>query len=83
LGSSSSGIDPELAQQVAEMRSKIPPLRLNQFGGIAEWIEDFAEAQPGISHMSNLWAAFPGPHITSTNKTTFPAAQVSLDHRLM
>jgi hypothetical protein len=41
------------------------------------------QAQPGISHMSNLWGAYPGPQITSANKTTFAAAQESLDHRLM
>ncbi len=80
---SSNGVSHALANQVAQMRAKLPPLRLNQFGGIAEWIEDYAEAQPGISHMSNLWAAYPGPQITSANKTTFAAAQVSLDHRLM
>lgn len=84
LGSAhSANIDSALAQRVAHMRSKLPPLRLNQYGGIAEWIEDFVEAQPGISHMSNLWAAYPGPQITSANETTFNAAQVSLNHRLM
>jgi hypothetical protein len=28
------------------MRAKLPPLRLNQYGGIAEWMEDFEEVFP-------------------------------------
>jgi len=38
--------DTEFANQVTAMRAKLPPLRLNQYNGIAEWMEDFEEASP-------------------------------------
>jgi alpha-L-fucosidase 2 len=34
------------ARRVSAMRAKLPPLRLNQYGGIAEWMEDFEEVCP-------------------------------------
>lgn len=33
----------DFANQVIAMRAKLPPLRLNQYDGIAEWMEDFEE----------------------------------------
>jgi alpha-L-fucosidase 2 len=36
-------VNASLAQQVASMRAKLPPLRLNQYNGIAEWIQDYTE----------------------------------------
>ena len=35
--------DDAFARKVAEMRAKLPPLRLNQYQGLAEWMEDFEE----------------------------------------
>lgn len=35
--------DEAFASKVAEMRARLPPLRLNQYGGIAEWMEDYEE----------------------------------------
>lgn len=35
--------DTAFADQVTTMRAKLPPLRLNQYDGIAEWIENYEE----------------------------------------
>lgn len=35
--------DEGFAKRVSDMRAKLPPLRLNQYGGVAEWMEDFEE----------------------------------------
>lgn len=35
--------DSSFVQRVTDMKSKLAPLRLNQFGGIAEWMHDFEE----------------------------------------
>ena len=35
--------DNAFEKRVASMRERLPPLRLNQYGGIAEWMEDFEE----------------------------------------
>ena len=37
------GADQAFVQQVLEMRSKLPPLRTNQYDALAEWIHDFEE----------------------------------------
>ncbi|KAK4154613.1 Six-hairpin glycosidase-like protein [Chaetomidium leptoderma] len=74
--------DEAFAKQVANMRAKLPPLRLNQYGGIAEWMEDFEEANPGNGHVSHLVPLYPLNHITSANETLFKAAITSLEHRL-
>ncbi|KAK4031507.1 glycosyl hydrolase family 65, N-terminal domain-containing protein [Parachaetomium inaequale] len=74
--------DKAFEKRVADMRARLPPLRLNQYGGIAEWMEDFEEANPGNGHMSHLVPAYPLPHITSANETLFKAAITSLQHRL-
>ncbi len=70
------------AQRVTQIRAKLPPLRLNQYGGIAEWIHDFEEANPGNGHVSHLAPVFPLGHITSANQTLFNAAITSLEHRM-
>lgn len=35
--------DPQFTDQVTALRAQLPPLRMNQYGGIAEWIHDFEE----------------------------------------
>lgn len=37
--------DVAFEKRVADMRARLPPLRLNQYAGIAEWMEDFEEAR--------------------------------------
>jgi alpha-L-fucosidase 2 len=72
----------DFADQVTAMRAKLPPLRLNQYNGIAEWMEDYKEALPGIGHMSHLVGLYPLGRITASNTTIFNAALTSLKHRL-
>ena len=47
-----------------------------------EWIEDYAEAEPGMSHVPQLIGADPLAEITSANQTVFSWAKSSLDRRL-
>lgn len=35
--------DSNLADRATALRAKLPPLRMNQYGGIAEWIHDYNE----------------------------------------
>jgi alpha-L-fucosidase 2 len=35
--------DQELVDKATALRSKLPPLRENQYGGVAEWIHDYNE----------------------------------------
>jgi len=74
--------DASFVARLAAARSKLPPLRLNQYSGIAEWMHDYEEANPGNGHVSHLAAVYPLGHITSANETLFRAAVTSLNHRV-
>ena len=74
--------DNSFSSQIINLRDKLAPLRQNQYGGIMEWIEDYAEADPGMSHVSQLIGAYPLAQITSANQTTFNWAISSLNRRL-
>jgi alpha-L-fucosidase 2 len=47
-----------------------------------EWLEDYAETEPGMGHVSQLIGAYPLAQITSANQTTFKWAISSLNGRL-
>lgn len=74
--------DKKFVQRVTDMRAKLPPLRLNQYDGLAEWIDDYKEANPGNGHVSHLVTTYPLNHITNANATLFNASITSLNHRL-
>ncbi|KAF2105023.1 hypothetical protein NA57DRAFT_51805 [Rhizodiscina lignyota] len=74
--------DTDFAAQVTSLRAQLPPLRVNQFGGIAEWIKDYNETDPGHRHYSQLWGLYPGSQITASNSTLFEASNSSLHRRL-
>ncbi|CZR61717.1 uncharacterized protein PAC_11614 [Phialocephala subalpina] len=74
--------DAQFTAQITELRAQLPPLRVNSFGGIMEWIHDYNETDPGHRHFSHLFGLFPGSQITNSNATNFNAAKVSLQRRL-
>lgn len=74
--------DQELTRELVETRAQLPPLRLNAYGGIMEWIEDYNETEPGHRHFSHLFGLYPGNQITVSNEMTFSAAATSLQRRL-
>jgi alpha-L-fucosidase 2 len=74
--------DADFSSQITSLRGKLAPLRQNRYGGIMEWIEDYAETQPGIGHVSQLIGAYPLAQITSANQTAFNWAISSLTRRL-
>jgi len=74
--------DTSLVAEIRTLLPKLPPLRQNKWGGVMEWIEDYDEAEPGMSHMSQLLGAYPLADITPANQTTFNWAISSLNRRL-
>lgn len=74
--------DATFSSQITSLHGKLAPLRQNRYGGIMEWIEDYAETQPGIGHVSQLIGAYPLAQITSANQTVFNWAISSLTRRL-
>lgn len=75
--------DGNFAAVIAEMRGKLPPIRIGESGGIMEWLSEREEAEPGHRHMSHLFALFPGNGISpETTPELAEAARKTLTMRL-
>ncbi|KAI6606587.1 hypothetical protein MCOR04_000886 [Pyricularia oryzae] len=72
----------ELQDRLKSARARLPPLRRDQYGGLAEFIHDYTEDEPGHRHFSQLFGLFPGSQITSSTSLPFEAAKRSLARRL-
>jgi alpha-L-fucosidase 2 len=67
--------DEAFAKRVTDMRAKLPPLRINQYGGIAEWMEDYEEVwHTGITYVED------GSVRGSTNSPALPQANPGNGH---
>ncbi len=76
------GEDRAFVSRLEAALKKLPPVRLNQFGGIQEWIDDYPEAEPGHRHMSHLFGLHPGNTITPETPALFEAARKTIERRL-
>ncbi len=77
------GVEPEFENELATLLKKLPPISISKNGTILEWMEDYAEAEPGHRHMSHLFALFPGTQITVKNNPDLAnAARRTLERRL-
>ncbi|MDM8003640.1 MAG: glycoside hydrolase family 95 protein, partial [Bacteroidota bacterium] len=76
------GVDREWADSLQTILDRVPPDRVASNGTIAEWIEEYAEAEPGHRHMSHLFALHPGTQITPGTPELYAAARKTLERRL-
>lgn len=68
--------------ELAAAIKRLPPLRVTGSGTLAEWIEDYREAQPIHRHASHLYPVFPGRQITpDATPDLARAARATLDRR--
>ncbi len=74
----------ELAEQLAEMLTKLPPISIGKYGQIMEWAEDYDEVEIGHRHISQLFALHPADLI-SPQKTPklADAARATMIRRLI
>jgi alpha-L-fucosidase 2 len=75
------GVDPDFAARLAEMRPRIAPNQVGQYGQLQEWLEDKDDPKNTHRHVSHLWAVYPGWDITWQDKKLFDAARQSLIYR--
>jgi len=62
---------------------RLPPMQVGAHGQLQEWIEDFAEADPGHRHISHLYGAHPSDQITPRDTPELAdAVRTTLDRRL-
>ena len=75
------GISDDYLRKMNEVEAKLPPVSINRYGGIQEWIKDYEEQEPGHRHMSQLFGLYPGTTITK-DSSLMVAARKTLEHRL-
>ena len=76
--------EPEMRAELAGALDRLAPLQISpKDGRLQEWVEDYAEPEPGHRHMSHLFGLHPGAQITPrATPELAAAARKSLDHRL-
>jgi alpha-L-fucosidase 2 len=76
--------EPEFCQQIRSALNRLAPVQISpKTGRLQEWVEDYAESEPGHRHMSHLYALHPGSQITpSGTPELLAAARKSLEYRL-
>jgi alpha-L-fucosidase 2 len=78
------GVDSSFRMQLAAALRRLAPLEISSSTGrLREWIEDYAEVDPGHRHISHLFAVYPGHQITLRGTPALAAAaRKSLEYRL-
>ncbi len=75
--------DEDFRARLIAMKERLPPLKINPDGRLAEWAEPFQEQNPGHRHISHLWGLCPGNLIDcEQTPALFAAARKSLDVRV-
>ena len=75
-------ISPESGRKAAEIRAKMPPLRVGKHGQLMEWLKDYDEPEPGHRHISHAFGLYPAAQITHATPELYRAIEVSLERRL-
>ena len=76
------GIDKELREKLKEIKDRIAPNQIGQYGQLQEWLEDKDDPENKHRHVSHLWGLHPGDEITMENTPElFDAARKSLEMR--
>jgi alpha-L-fucosidase 2 len=75
-------VDNDLRAKLTEMRARIAPNQIGQYGQLQEWMEDKDDPRNEHRHVSHLWGVFPGSEITPYGTPDlFKAARQSLIFR--
>lgn len=74
--------DIAFSNELKNVLKQMPPTKINSYGGIQEWIEDYKEYEPGHRHISHLFGLYPGTTISQQTPVLFEAAKKTLAHRL-
>jgi len=72
----------KLIERIKDTGSRLAPIKINSYGGICEWNEDYEEIDPGHRHISHLFAVYPGNQITEDTPELRQAARKTLERRL-
>jgi alpha-L-fucosidase 2 len=77
------GRDADYRTELRTALARIPGLKIGKYGQLQEWSEDYEEAEPGMGHVSHLFALFPAEQITVRGTPALArAARMSLERRV-
>ncbi len=78
------GVDEAFRREVEDALERLAPISISpETGRLQEWVEDYAEPDPGHRHLSHLYGLFPGGGITLRGTPELAAAcRKSLERRL-
>ena len=74
--------DGELKAKAVETLKRLPPLKVGRRGQLMEWLEDYAETEPGHRHVSHAFALYPDNAINKNTTELFAAVRRTLELRL-
>ena len=76
------GQDSEVTGRIRKVIPKLLPYRVNQYGGISEWSENFREALETHRHLSHLYGLYPASDLdTDTHVELRKACIITLNRR--
>ena len=76
------GLDTDFRRKLTELRSRIAPNQIGQYGQLQEWLEDKDNPKNQHRHVSHLFGLHPGKEITRRGTPElFAAARKSLELR--
>ena len=76
-------IDAGYRAELEAALKRSPDLKIGKHGQLQEWSEDYDEPNPGMSHVSHLFALFPADEITLRGAPELAkAARISLERRV-
>jgi len=76
------GVDKDFRENLADLRAKIAPNQIGQYGQLQEWLEDKDNPKNKHRHVSHLFGLYPGKEITRRGTPgLFAAARKSLELR--
>ena len=76
------GVDKDFREKLTDLRSRIAPNQIGQYGQLQEWLEDKDNPKNQHRHVSHLFGLHPGKEITRRGTPgLFAAARKSLELR--
>lgn len=76
------GVDEDCRKAYSDAISKLPPMKVGQYGQLQEWIEDMDDPNDDHRHISHLYGLYPSNQIDpERTPELFDAARVTLIQR--
>ena len=76
------GRDPLFADTLRQMRDRLPPMQIGQYGQLQEWLKDWDDTTDHHRHVSHLYGLYPSDQVSPfRTPKLFEAAKNSLLYR--